>query len=92
MFEGMAKALRVDERAARVAAVDGGVGLQKVLEAPVGESGRATLRGDDSRSDGLPDAERVADCQDHVADARLVRVAQSEDGQARRLDLQDGEV
>src|SRR3712207_7731665 len=47
--------------AARVAAVDGGVGLDEVLEAPVREAGRAPLGRDDAGGHRLADAERVAD-------------------------------
>ncbi len=69
-------ALRVDERAARVAVVDRRVGLQEVLVAAVADAGRSALRADDAHRDRLADAERVADREHDVADLHGVGVAE----------------
>ena len=78
-------ALRVDQRAARVALVDGSVGLQEVFKAPIAQTGGAALRADDSHRDRLTDAQRVADRECDVADADAVRIAQREHGQFASL-------
>ena len=77
---------RVDQRAARVAVVDRRVGLQEVLVAAVADAGRPPLGADDAHRHGLADAERIAEGQDDVADAHLVRVAVGERRQAGGLD------
>src|SRR5256885_11407037 len=65
-------AVGVDQRATRVARVDGGVGLDEGAErartvdlAPHGA--------DDAHRDGLPDAEGIADREHDVPHARLDR-------------------
>jgi hypothetical protein len=71
-------ALHVEERAARVAAVDRGVGLDEVV---VGALERAVARRDDARGDREALAERVADRHHPVADAGGVGVAEGHVGQ-----------
>src|SRR5438876_497790 len=61
-------ALRVDERAARVAVVDRRVGLEEVLVAAVADAGRPSLRADNAHRDRLADAQRVAHREHDVAD------------------------
>ena len=68
-------AAQVDERAAGVAGVDRGVGLDELLVA-VGADPAAPERADDAGGDRLPDAERVADRDHEVADVHRVRVAE----------------
>ena len=84
----------VDERAAGVARVDGGVGLDEILVAGdlVEDADAPAGGGDDAHGDGLADAERVADGEDHVAHAELVAVGQGDGGQVLGLDLDDGDV
>ena len=85
--------LHVDQRAAGVARIDGGVGLDEELVV-----GDADLRAREGRDDALrhrlADAERVADGEDEIAD--LERLAESPSGEDVEvgdvLELQDGEV
>ena len=65
-------AAQVHERAAGVARVDRGVGLDEVLVA-FGREPAAAERADDAGGDGLPDAERIADRDHVVADAAAGR-------------------
>ena len=64
----------VDERAAGIAGVDGGVGLNEALElvADVG----TIFRADDSGGDGGVQAEGAADGQDPVADLHAVGISE----------------
>src|SRR5699024_8291573 len=78
-------AVQIDQRAARVAGVDGGVGLNEVFEA-IPEA-VATEAADDAGGDGLGQAERVADGNDEVADPQLVRVGYRQFGQVVGVDL-----
>src|SRR4051812_44236754 len=69
----------VEERAAAVAVVDGGVGLYRVLDRPpVGRRDRAVKRADDARGDGVVEAERVSDGDDRVADLDRVGVTEGQ--------------
>jgi len=72
-------ALRVDERAAGVARVDGRVDLDEVAVDGVAARGLHKLvaiqRGDDALRDGLLETERAADGHDPVADGEVGRVA-----------------
>src|SRR5262249_5669860 len=86
-------AAQIDERPARIALVDGGVGLQKVLEAPLVAPGRLTaFRANDAHRHGLADSERVADGENQVADFDPVGVAERHGRQARRANLDDCNV
>ncbi len=91
VFMPMTCAGHIDQRAAGVAGVDGGVGLDELLElawrdAVCGSAvvDRAVLRGDDAGRDRLRQAERAADRQHPVADLRAVGVAEL-DRRQRRL-------
>ena len=84
-------AAAVDQRPARVAEVDRGIGLDEIFEV-VDVQVVAPQRGDDAERDGLADAERVADRQHHVSDARLLHVAEHDHRQAPGLDPDHGEV
>ena len=72
----MTSPLQVEERAAAVAGVDRGVGLDEVVVG-AGADG-AVLGADDAHRDGVAEAERVADGDDVLADAQ--RVARAERG------------
>ena len=86
-------AAAVDERAAAVAGVQGGVGLDDVVHQVAGDAAQRPAQGaDDAGGDGRFEAERAADGDDELADAQLRRVAERGVGQARRLGLDDGEV
>src|SRR4051794_10495880 len=87
---------RVEERAAGVAGVDRGVGLDHAvdLEAVRGLD-RALRRGHDARRERALEAERVADRDRRVADLHALRLAERERVELARLgvaDLQDREV
>ena len=68
-------AVHIDQRAAGIAGIDGGVGLDEeliVADADVG----ARHRRDDAVRHGLADAERIADRQHHVADLQIVGIGE----------------
>jgi hypothetical protein len=71
--------------------VDRGVGLDEVLEGVDAEV-RAAERRDDAHGHRLPDAERVADGEHDVADAKVSIWPKVMAGQFFGLDLQDGEI
>ena len=76
----------IHERAARVAGVDGRIGLDEVLVALDAE--RVAAGGaDDAHRDGLADAERIADGEHDVADLGLARVAERENGKVARRSI-----
>ena len=68
-------AAQVDQRAARVAGVDGGIGLDEVLVAHAGHVAAAHRR-DDARGHGLAEAERIAKRHHEVADLERAAVGQ----------------
>ena len=68
-------ALEVEQRAARVALIDGGVGLDEVLVLRDSAPEHAVLGADDAHGDGLAQAKRVADGEHVVPHAHLFRVA-----------------
>ena len=69
---------RVDERATGIAEIDGGVGLNEILEVRDAEPAAAG-GADDALRHGLAEAERIADRQHDVAGAQLVRAAHRHD-------------
>ena len=77
---------QIDERAARVTAVDRRVGLQEVFER-IAATRLTALPADDAHRHRLANTERIAHGQDDVADASLVRIAESgaRAGRSRRL-------
>ena len=84
-------AVHVEQRAARVAAVDGGVGLDVVVER-TGVDVAAARRHDAGRH-GAAQAERVADRHHRLADAHLAGVSEGDERQRLvALDLDQGEV
>ena len=81
-------AVAVDERAAGIAEVDRGVGLDEVLErrdAELAAAGRA----DDALRHGLAEPERIADREHGVADSQVVRASERHDRQ--RSEARSGE-
>ena len=84
-------ALGVDQRAAGIARVDSGVGLDEifvVLNAEIGAAGGA----DDAHGDGLADAEGIADGESEIADFYLGRIAERNGGEMVGVDFQHGDV
>ena len=82
---------RVDQRAAGIARIDRGVGLDEVFvvgEADVG----AARRADDAGGDRLAELERAADGQHPLADLQLGRVAPRHRDEARDVNLQQRNV
>ncbi len=81
------------KRAARVARIDGGVGLDEDLAVGFADLG-AGERGDDAGRHGLADAERIADGEHEVADLERVAVFEVDGGEAAvaAFDLEDGDV
>src|SRR5439155_16535759 len=81
----------VDERAARIAGIDGRVRLDEILvlcEAHVRPAGGA----DNSRSDRLTELKRTADREDPFADFQLRRVSPWDDWEAGDCDFQERDV
>ena len=84
-------ALHVEQRAARIALVDRGVGLQEVVVWTAVDVSIA--RRDDARGHGFAEAEGIADRHHAVADAHLVAVAELHRLQRLvALDLEHGNV
>ncbi len=89
----------VDERAAGVAGVDGGIGLDEALELRLRDAvgagfiDAAVFGGDDAGGDRLRQRERAADGENPVANLSAVGVAEL-DGGKRLLgvDLDDGDI
>jgi len=71
-------ALGVDQRAAGIAGIDRGVGLDEVLKSIYAEL-VAAGGADNAHGHGLPHAEGIADGQHHVADAQIVGMAERDD-------------
>src|SRR5690606_15359233 len=67
-------AFRIDERSARISEVDGGIGLDEILEIRDAES-PSTGRAHDSLRHGLTQSERIADGEHDISGADLVRSA-----------------
>ena len=84
----------IDQRAARVAGVDRGVGLDDVADREaVGRLDLALERGDDAGVTRAVEAERVADRDDRVADLHLCGVAERQRvGALGVVDLEQGDV
>jgi hypothetical protein len=82
---------QIHQRAAAVAGIDGGVGLQEVLA--IGELSGPPLAADDPLRDGHVETERAAECQHPVADLHRPAVAEF-DGLQRSgvLDADDGDI
>ena len=82
----------VDQRAAGIARIDRGVGLDEGRESACADVG-AGERGDDAAGHGLADAERIADGEHEIADLRVARVGEGERRQRLAgVDAQHGEV
>ena len=83
--------MRIDERAAGIAQIDGGIGLNEILES--GEAQLAAPGGaDDALRDGLTQAIGVADGEHDVAHPQGIRAAQGHDGQIADLKIEDGNI
>src|SRR6202034_80826 len=85
--------LDVDQRAPGIPRIDRRVGLDEELIIADADL-RARERRNDAVRHRLPDAERIADRQHHVADLKLVRIAELEHRKAlvRDLDAQNAEI
>ena len=76
--------VEIDQRAAGIAGIDRGIGLDEELI--VGDADlRARQRRDDAVGHGLADAERIADREHHVADLQLVGIAEIDRREASRV-------
>ena len=88
-------AARVEQRAARVAVVDRGVGLDRVVDREAVRRLHLPVQGaDDAARDGLLEPEGAADRDHAVADLHAARVAERErvKKRLRRVDLDHGEI
>ena len=83
-------ALGVHQRAAAVAGVDRGVGLEEVLVHVA--LGHPVLGADDALGHGLADAEGIAHGEHHVADGDFAAVGERQRGQVIRLDLDERDI
>ena len=84
-------AFHVDQGAAAVAGVDGGVRLEEVVKRPGLDA--AALGAQDARGNRVPQAEGVADGEDPFAHFHLVGVAEVQEWQGRvGLYLEQGDV
>ncbi len=78
--------MKIDQRAAGVAWVDGGIGLNEVLVVLDAETA-ASCGTHDSHRGRLADAERIADGENDVAHLHLGGIADRKRGQARGIDF-----
>ena len=83
--------VHVEQRSARIAAIDGGVGLEEIVIGPGIDV--ALGGGDDADGDAAAEAERIADRHHPVADPHLAGIAEG-DGVQRLLglDLEQREI
>src|SRR5690348_5839541 len=81
----------VHQRAARVARIDRGVGLDVVLDAALPQV-LALQPGNDARGRGLAEAERVADRHHEIADAQFRGIGQRQRDEIGRVDLDHRKV
>lgn len=79
----------VDERAARVAGVDDGIGLKNVAGL-----GAVAARADDALGEGSAETERVADSEDSLTDSYLIGIGEFQNGKVMVGidDFDDGDV
>ena len=83
----------VEEGAAGVAGVEGGVGLEDVVDEAAGAGGEGAAEGaDDAGGDGVFEAEGIADGDGDLADVDFAGIAEGEVGEIREIDAEDGEV
>ena len=86
-------ALEVDERTARVADIDGGIGLNEILVGVGAEPQPGAADGaDDAGGDGLAEAEGVADGDDVVAHLQCVGVRERQRRQRICVDLEQRDI
>jgi hypothetical protein len=78
--------LQVDQRAARIARVDGRVGLDEILIAF--DAGAAPERADDPGGNRLTQSKGIADGEYKIADLQALGIADRDRGQAASGDLQ----
>ena len=77
-------AFGVNERAAGIAGIDRGIGLDEIfITVDAVDAVAVTAQSaDDAHRHRLSDAERIADSQNHIADLQLVTIGQRNGGQA----------
>ena len=86
-------AASVDEGAAAVAWIQGGVGLNDVVDQVSSDAAqRSAQRADDAGRDRGIEAIGTADGDDQLSDAQIGRVAEGRIGQRRSLGLHHGQV
>src|ERR1017187_5857480 len=87
-------AMRVDQRAARVAGVDGGIGLDELsgLAGVIGVRIGAIQGADNSPGDGEAESDRITESQHSLPGLELGRVAQRDIGEVAAFDLDDREI
>ncbi len=81
----------IDQGAARIAGVDGRIGLDEIFVVFNAEVG-AALGADDAHGDGLADAEGVADGEHIVADLHLVGIADGDGVKVAGVDLHNSDI
>ena len=85
--------LRIEQRAAAVARVEGGVGLDHVVDQVPGDAAQgAAQRADDAGGDGGIETEGAADGHDQLADPQAGRFAELGVGEPGVFGLDDGDV
>jgi hypothetical protein len=85
-------AVSIRERAAGVAGVEGGVGLDDVLDDASGRRERAPERRDHARRNRAGEAVGIPDRDDELTDAKALSVAELGRGEVARFGAQDGQV
>jgi hypothetical protein len=83
--------LRIDERAAGIAEIDGGIGLNEILESRESEL-TAAGGAHDALRDGLTQAVGIADGEHDIAHSQCIRAAHGHDGQLVHGQMQNGNI
>ena len=84
--------VEIHEGAAGITLIDRRIGLQEILVAARPSARLSPFGADDSHGHRLADAERVADCEDDVADLDYIRVTHRNELQVGAVDLQQCEI
>ena len=86
-------ALGVEQRAAGVAGVDGGIGLDGVFDGHAAfGAAHGTDGADDAGGHGAAETEGIADGVDLLTDLEIARAGEDGGDEVRRVDLEKGEV
>ena len=84
--------VKIDKGAARIPGIDGGIGLEQILEVDIPLLEGAVQRGEDARRNGLPKPEGVSDCNHRLAQEQVVHLREGGGCQTGELPCQPQET